>query len=142
MPTMGCQDSVSEPDSSSALAGHSSQGHARRAATEAGRERNGEAEGPRSGFDCTECTDKATGKGRLGQGNGEAGSGLLLPQEDLTHPSDHQIAALVKAGTQSVRVQPEPEAEGWSPKSQAPSNGTLFLWFGLFFYMTTGCWRL
>lgn len=75
-----------------------------------------------------------------GRATGEAGSGLLLPQEDLTHPSDHQIAALVKAGAQSVTVQPEPEAEGQSPKSRAPSNGTLFLWF-LFFYMTTGCWR-
>lgn len=60
-----------------------------------------------------------------GRATGEAGSGLLLPQEDLTHPSDHQITALVKAGTQPVTVQPEPEAEGWSPKSQAPSNSFL-----------------
>lgn len=37
--------------------------------------------------------DKATGKGRLGQGEqGPAGSGLLLPQEDLTHPPDLRTA--------------------------------------------------
>lgn len=49
VPTMGCQESVSEPDSSSAPAGPPSQGHVRRAATEAGRERNGEVQGRRLG---------------------------------------------------------------------------------------------
>lgn len=49
MPTMGCQESVSEPDSSSAPAGPPSQGHVRRAAMEAGGERNGEVQGRRLG---------------------------------------------------------------------------------------------
>lgn len=89
VPTMGCQDSVSQPDSSSTQAGHSSQRHLRRPAMETGRKGNGEAEGPRPGLDCTECSDKTTGKGRPGQGNRGSWLGLVLPQEDLTHPSDH-----------------------------------------------------
>lgn len=65
---------------------------------ETGSERTGGAEGPRPGLDCTGCSDKATGKGRLGQGNRGSWLGLLLPQEELTHPSD-QLPHLWRPGT-------------------------------------------
>lgn len=50
--------------------------------------------------------DKTTGKGRLGQGErGLAGSGLLLPQEDLTHPPDLRTAT--QAGKKFTHSPPE-----------------------------------
>lgn len=71
MPTMGCQESVSEPDSGSAPAGPPSQGHVRRAAMEAGGERNGEVQGRRPGLDCTQNgqirrQERQAGAGRTG----------------------------------------------------------------------------
>lgn len=41
---------------------------------ETGSEGNEGAEGPHPGLDCTGCSDKTTGKGRLGQGNRLAGA--------------------------------------------------------------------
>lgn len=63
--------------------------HLRRPQMEGGSQKNGGAERPRPGLDCTGCSDKRTGKGRVRQGNKGGREGLLLPQEDLTHPPDH-----------------------------------------------------
>lgn len=52
----------------------SSQCHLRSPAMETSSEGNRGAEGPHPGLDCTGCSDKTTGKGRLGQGNWLAGA--------------------------------------------------------------------
>lgn len=78
---------------------------------------NGGAEGPHPGLDCTECSDKTTGKDRLGQGNRESWLGLLLHQEELTHPSDH-LPHLWRPGSDSVTQCHQQGVGNWSPEPQ------------------------
>lgn len=84
VPRLWCQDSVSQSNSSSAQAGHSLftiiiTSHLR--STE-----NSEAEVLRPGLDCTGCSDKTTGKGRLGQGTWEAGWGYCYSRKSSIIP--------------------------------------------------------
>lgn len=67
MPTKGCQDSVSIPNSSST---HSLFTAPPEKTKDGERVRGiGGAEGARFGLDCIGSSDRVTGKGQLGQGN-------------------------------------------------------------------------
>lgn len=89
---------------------------------ETGSERGMEEQRDRTlGFDCTGCSDKATGKGRMGQGDGRSWLGLLLPQEELTHPSDH-LPHLWRPRSDSVTQCHQPGVGNWSPEPQIELN--------------------
>lgn len=103
--TMGFQDSVSQPSSTQAGHSLSPQWHLRTAAMDTTSEGNGGAEGLCFGLDCTRCADKTTGKDRFGQGSRGSRLRLLLPQEELTHPSDH-LPHLWRSGSDSQSHHP------------------------------------
>lgn len=97
----------------------SSQWHRRSLAMETGSEANGGAEGPLPGLNCTECSDKTTGKGRLGElagatvTPGSAHSSLRSPVE-VRARSSHAV----------------PGARSWTQckqmYSRVPSTATVY----------------
>ena len=122
VPTMGCQDSVSRPNSGSTQAGQSLFTVTSEKTSDGDRQRggNGGARGtaPWVRLDCTGCSDKTTGKGRLGQGSrGKLAGATVTPRKSSLIP---QITCHTCGGRDPVSHTMQP-ARSWEWITKASS---------------------